>query len=58
MRLLIMDRPKGYTCRIRSTKTAEFEGREESLGADFLKVYRLLWMTKVTKLCYEDPTKY
>ncbi|EIE92449.1 hypothetical protein RO3G_16971 [Rhizopus delemar RA 99-880] len=46
MCMLIMDCPNGYACRLRSTATAVFSGKEESLGSDFCKVYQLIWKAK------------
>ncbi|KAL9555657.1 hypothetical protein PS6_002740 [Mucor atramentarius] len=46
MRMLIMDCPNGYICRLRSTTAAVFSGKEESLGNDFSKAYQLIWKAK------------
>ena len=50
LRMLIMDCPTGCTCRLRGTATAEFSGKEESLGSDFTKAYQLIWKAKVKKI--------
>ncbi|KAL7331065.1 hypothetical protein PS15p_203309 [Mucor circinelloides] len=52
MRMLIMDCPSGYTCRLRSTTAAAFSGKEESLGKDFSKAYQLIWKAKVKIYSY------
>lgn len=54
MRMLIMDCPNGYACRLRSTTTAVFSGKEESLGSDFCKAYQLIWKTK--EVCKETES--
>ena len=52
MRMLIMDCPNGYACRLRGTTTAVFSGKEESLGNDFCKAYHLIGKAKVKILSY------
>ncbi|KAG1598366.1 hypothetical protein G6F47_006485 [Rhizopus delemar] len=44
VRMLIMDCPDGYICRLRGTTAAGFSEEEKTLGLDFCKVYQLIWM--------------
>ncbi|CAO3682307.1 unnamed protein product [Rhizopus stolonifer] len=44
IRMLIMDCPDGYVCRLRCTTAAGFSEEEKTLGIDFYKVYQLIWM--------------
>ncbi|KAI8646388.1 hypothetical protein BD408DRAFT_336724, partial [Parasitella parasitica] len=44
IRMLIMDCPDGYACRLKGTTTASFSGDEKTLGLDFCKVYQLIWV--------------
>ncbi|KAI9351685.1 hypothetical protein BD770DRAFT_326303, partial [Pilaira anomala] len=44
IRMLMMNCPNGYTCKLRGATTAIFNGnKEESLGSDFCKAYQLIW---------------
>lgn len=47
MRMLIMDCPNGYNCRLRGTTAAVFNGKEETLRSGFCKTYQLIWKAKV-----------
>ncbi|CEP08548.1 hypothetical protein [Parasitella parasitica] len=51
LRMLVMDCPKGYVCRLRCTRTEAFSGREEFLGEEFNQVYSLIWRAK--EICKE-----
>ncbi|KAL9542952.1 hypothetical protein MBANPS3_008346 [Mucor bainieri] len=57
VRMLTMDCPKGYACRLRSTTEAAFSGDEASLGNEFSKVYSLLWMAKEVCRATENVVK-
>lgn len=55
VRMLIMDCPDGYICRLRGTTAAGFSEEEKTLGLDFCKVYQLIWMAMVKKkACHES----
>lgn len=45
IRMLIMDCPDGYVCRLKGTTAAGFSGEEKTLG----RVYQLIWMAMVKK---------
>lgn len=50
VRMLLMDCPNGYVCRLKGSTPVEFRGKEEFLGSDFRQVYKMIYVAKVKSL--------